>query len=78
MAQHSKATPAALPWPIITYKGLIREHGDMRSTVAFIDLNGKHFLIKQGGKAQGLTVLNITTDSILAEWRHERRTLRRQ
>jgi hypothetical protein len=78
MTRHRDVPTMARPWPTIVYKGLIREHGDKGSTIAFIDLNGKHLLVKQGTEVQGPTVLSIAADSLIMEWAHELRTFRRQ
>lgn len=70
--------PSARPWPKVTYKGTMRAKGDPSTTVAFLSVEGRDLLIKQGNESHGLGVVRMDADSIVLRWSGEERVFARR
>lgn len=70
--------PSTRPWPKVTYKGTMRAKGDPSTTVAFLSVEGRDLLIKQGNESNGLGVVRMDADSIVLRWSGEERVFARR
>ncbi|MBS1580901.1 MAG: hypothetical protein JST66_01750 [Bacteroidetes bacterium] len=70
--------PPTRAWPKVTYKGTMRAKGDPSTTVAFLSVEGRDLLIKQGNESNGLGVVRMSADSIVLRWSGEERVFARR
>src|ERR1700757_310240 len=51
------------PWPSINYVGIIKNKKSSKQTI-LVQLNGKEMILKEGDRAEGLTLCRVYKDSI--------------
>lgn len=69
--------PPPVNWEIIRYTGYIM-NPNIRRVVAIININGKEYMLSEGQKADGVTLVKSYRDSVKISYQHKTKFIRIQ
>jgi hypothetical protein len=72
----SQPEPAPIAWPQVEYVGLI-ENGAKKTKVALVRVGEAEHLLREGQAVDGVKLAKVLPDSVLVEFKKERRFVRR-
>lgn len=66
--------PLEKPWPIITYKGMIKNNNSEKK-VCIISIDNKEQLVKEGDDINGVKITMIKKESVQVSFQKEQKTI---